>query len=139
MSEMTFVGDRRVDQRSWAVLPMRVEPDDRPIFGDDACAKNRTLAPRTVTLIEALGPPEAYSFSSLAAGATIAEHRHHRPLATASLSLSGGKLATIRVGNETRSYVDGGWLIFDYTQPHEVINGGSEPRIVLLVLVEPRR
>jgi hypothetical protein len=96
-SQMTFVGDRRVDQRSWAVLPMRVEPDDRPIFGDDACAKNRTLAPRTVTLIEALGPPEAYSFSSLAAGATIAEHRH------------------------------------------EVINGGSEPRIVLLVLVEPRR
>jgi aspartyl/asparaginyl beta-hydroxylase (cupin superfamily) len=132
---MTFVRDNRVAAWTWGVLPFRVEADDRQVITDEQCVANRAVAPRTVGLVEALGVPvEAFSFSLLAAGATIAEHRHHEPFVTAALCLSG-EGATIRVGGETRSYVDGQWILFDYTQPHSVTNKGPEPRVVLLVLV----
>ncbi len=120
------------------MLPLRVEADDRAVFPDDICAANRTLAPITVALVEGLGRIEAFSFSVLAPGASIAEHRHHRRFFTACLCLAGGESASLRVGGETRPYVDGEWLIFDYTQPHAVANRGTRPRVVLLVLLDVR-
>jgi len=135
---MSDVTDRRVSASEWTVLPLWVEDDDRNVFPDELCEKNRRLAPLTVRLVEALGPVEASSFSSLAPGATIAKHRHHRPFATASLCLGGDENATIRVAGKSRRYANGGWIIFDYTQPHEVVNEGKEARVVLLVLLERR-
>lgn len=134
-TDMTAVSDRRSEPDAWMVLPLRVEADDRVVFSDEHCARNRRRAPRTVELVEAIEHVEAYSFSALAAGADIAAHRHHRPFVTASLCLSGGDGAVMKVGRESRQFVDGEWLVFDYTQPHAVVNHGSSTRLVLLVLL----
>jgi aspartyl/asparaginyl beta-hydroxylase (cupin superfamily) len=135
---MTLVTDHRTGPGDWAVLPFRVEAEDREVIPDDLCATNRRLAPITVGLIESIPDVEAYSFSSLASESRIAGHRHYQPFVTAQLCLAGGEGAEITVGGESRSYTDGRWLVFDYTLVHSVSNAGSHERTVLLVLL-PRR
>lgn len=135
---MSAVNDGRVGASDWRALPLWVEPEDRGVFPDEVCEKNRRLAPLTVSLVEALGPVEACSFSLLAPGGAIAKHRHDRPFATAALCLDGGENARIRVAGVWRSYINGEWIIFDYTKPHEVTNDGPRARIVLLVLLDLR-
>jgi aspartyl/asparaginyl beta-hydroxylase (cupin superfamily) len=138
LPHVTYVADRRVQPEEWGVLPFWLDADDRRVIGDEQCARNRLLAPRTVELLESIGPVEEASFSSLAPGATIAPHRHYRPFVTASLCLAGGDDASITVGGETRPYANGEWLVFDYTQSHSVVNRGPNPRTVLLVLLDAR-
>ena len=136
-TEMTFLADNRVGPTDWAVLPLWLEEDDRHVLGEELCAKNRLLVPTTVGLLSSIGPVEAASFSSLAPGASIAGHCHHRPFVTASLCLDGDEDASISVGGQTRCYTNGAWIVFDYTQSHSVVNRGPNPRIVLLVLLAP--
>lgn len=138
-SHLAAVEDPRTRTGAWRALPFRVEPDDASVFPESVCAAHRALAPITTELVESIDGVEAYSFSALAPASSIARHRHHRPFVTAALCLRGGQGAAITVGDERRPYVDGSWVIFDYTLPHSVENLGPEDRVVLLVLLpDPR-
>jgi aspartyl/asparaginyl beta-hydroxylase (cupin superfamily) len=43
------------------------------------------------------------------------------------------------VGGERHDFKTGEVTLFDYTLPHEVKNEGTEERIVLLVVIDPKR
>ena len=135
-AEAFLITDGRAAPGTWSVLPLLPEEEDRHVFSEAETARLRALAPRTVALLGQHERVLAYAFSILAPGADIAQHRHHQPHVTASLCLQGGGTAILTAGGEARPFVDGEWTVFDYTQPHSVINRGELERIVLLVLLE---
>jgi aspartyl/asparaginyl beta-hydroxylase (cupin superfamily) len=137
---MSQVDDSRTEGGGWAVLPLLPEAEDRVLYTEEACARCRSAAPRTVALVGSLTGLRGYVFSSLAPGARIAAHQHSQPQVTAALCLQGGGESSIEVGGERRAFVDGQWTVFDYTLVHAVTNDGVLDRIVLLVLLpRPRR
>jgi len=138
LPHMTFIRDHRVDGNSWKVLPLLPEAEDRSLISLEVSRRARELAPRTVAAVEGVANIQAYAISVLTAGGKIRAHHHHNRYVTATLCLQSGSESYISVAGERRDFRDGELLIFDYTLSHEVVNRGSEDRIVLLMLLDNR-
>jgi aspartyl/asparaginyl beta-hydroxylase (cupin superfamily) len=130
---MQHIGDQRAESGTWSILPLLAEQRDREVFPDSTCRRNLRSTPITARLLDSTPGVRAAAFSTLDGGSRIAPHRHSESNVTASLCLDGGENAFLTVGGETRSYADGTWSIFDYTQEHSVINRGTVSRTVLLL------
>lgn len=140
LDRMTFIEDERTEPRSWKVLPLLPEDEDRGVFPEGALEESRALAKRTVAIVERSAPTiAAYAFSALRPGGFIRAHTHNNAYVTASLCLDGGSGASIVVDGQRRDYVDGEMIIFDYRLVHEVVHKGDRARVVLLLLLEDRR
>jgi aspartyl/asparaginyl beta-hydroxylase (cupin superfamily) len=94
--------------------------------------------PRTVELLQhwfraELGEPVTAQFSALRAGAHIPPHCGvSNVFLTAHLGLIVPQGCRIRVGNEQRSWSEGGCFVFDDSFEHEAWNEGDSMRIVFI-------
>lgn len=132
---MMWVEDYRTVGKVWAFGPLLLEEGDRTPDRELLCAFMRQRATRTMTLLHEVPTLLGCGFSLLLAGGRIGEHVHSRPFVTAILGLSAAHPCWITVGAETRPIQEGEFTIFDYTQPHEVVNASDADRLALLVLV----
>jgi aspartyl/asparaginyl beta-hydroxylase (cupin superfamily) len=132
---MIWVEDYRTAGKVWAFGPLLLEEGDRTPDRDRLCAVMRQRATRTMTLLHEIPTLLGCGFSLLVAGGRIGEHVHSMPFVTAILGLSAAHPCWITVGTETRPIQEGELTIFDYTQPHEVVNASEADRLALLVLV----
>lgn len=121
------------------ILPLVPEPEDSNPISDQVFAQARTLAPITTAKMSELPYIVSYAFSRVAPGAEIPEHDHWNPYLVALLCLTTGPGVWIRVGGETRTFAQGEIILFDYTLPHAVANPSDQERIVLLMVIDPKR
>jgi aspartyl/asparaginyl beta-hydroxylase (cupin superfamily) len=121
------------------ILPLVPEVEDRSLFPDEIYARARQLAPLTTEIVGNLPGVIAFAFSRLARGKHIPEHEHWNPYLVAILCLQGGGQSHIIVGGQRRDFEDGKTILFDYTVPHQSKNEGEQDRIVLLMMIDPRR
>jgi aspartyl/asparaginyl beta-hydroxylase (cupin superfamily) len=135
LSTMMWVEDYRTVGKVWAFGPLLLEEGDRTLDRDRMCTFMRQRATRTMTLLREIPTLLGCGFSLLVAGARIAEHVHTRPFVTAILGLSPAHPCWITVGGETQPIREGEFTIFDYTQPHDVVNASDADRLALLVLL----
>ena len=136
LEQMAFISDERVSDQSWRVLPIKPELEDIANVPKELIDWSRQLSPQTVSILEQMPGVIAYAFSALAPGGVIAAHQHENPYVTAMFCLQAEGDVYMVNGGERRAIVEGEMLIFDYTMMHEVVNNGSQERIVLLVLME---
>jgi len=86
-----------------------------------------------VPLTDAPGRTPSVLFSMLRPGVRIAPHfGHTNARLICHLPLIVPEGCGLRVGNETRPWIEGETLIFDDSMEHEAWNGGGRPRVVLL-------
>lgn len=122
------------------ILPVVPEAQDRDLVTDDICARARAMAPLAMQLAGDVPYVIGCAFSRLTPGKHIAPHYHSTPYLTAILCLDdGGRRSHIIVDGQRRDFVDGELTIFDYTHEHESRNEGERDRIVMLLLIDPRR
>merc|ERR1711879_35386 len=76
-----------------------------------------------------------FAYSVLTPGCRIRPHEEHHGTTgiRAHLGLSIPCDCSLRVGPYAHGWTEGGWTVFNGTHSHEVLNAGSEERIVLLV------
>lgn len=135
LSTMTWVEDYRTVGKVWAFGPLLLEEGDRTADRDRVCAFMRKRAIRTMTLLHEIPTLQGCGYSLLVAGGRIGEHVHSAPSVTAILGLSPAHPCWITVGPETRPIQEGELTIFDYTQPHTVVNASDVDRLALLILL----
>lgn len=96
----------------------------------------RLLCPQTAAVLEGIPDMSTAMFSILQPGKHIpAHHGPHKGVLRYHLGLrvpAGGGCA-IRVGDQTREWVEGESLVFDDTFEHEAWNRADSPRVVLFV------
>jgi beta-hydroxylase len=96
--------------------------------------KNCHKCPTTTRLVEAIPGMVTAGFSSLQPGTHIAAHTGYPDgVLRCHLGLTGCAGCTLRVGDETRTWIEGKCLVFDDTTEHEVWHRGSATRVVLLL------
>ena len=97
-------------------------------------SKNSALCPETTKFVETIPNLVSAGFSSLTAGAHITPHTGYPDgLLRCHLGLIIPDGCGIRVGDQTRSWVEGKCLVFDDTLDHEAWNSGDQTRIILLL------
>jgi aspartyl/asparaginyl beta-hydroxylase (cupin superfamily) len=138
-SQMIPLNDERVDANVWSVFPLLPEEEDRVVIPEYLWKKNQRLAPKTTRILSSISSLLAYSFSSLKPNGHIRPHVHENPYVTATLCLQDGGDSYIVVNGEKAQFKSGEMIIFDYRQEHEVINLGTDDRVVLLMLLENRQ
>ncbi|HTQ75377.1 MAG TPA: aspartyl/asparaginyl beta-hydroxylase domain-containing protein [Burkholderiales bacterium] len=90
--------------------------------------------PGTTRLVEAIPGMTTAGFSFLHPGTHILPHRGYTTdVLRCHLGLLVPSGCSMRVGTETRQWVEGRCLVFDDTNEHEVWHRGDQPRVVLLV------
>lgn len=141
VSALTLVGPRLgIDSSQTYILPLVAEAQDRDLIPDAVCAEARALSPLAMSLTSEVPYAIGCAFSRLTPGKHIAPHYHATPYLTAILCLDdGGGGSHILVDGQRRDFVNGELTIFDYTLEHESRNEGTRDRIVLLLLIDPRR
>lgn len=100
--------------------------------------RNRRLCPKTAALLDQVPNLVVAFFSIMEPGTHVPRHRGltkawlncHLPLVVPS----HGR-CEMQVADETVSWKEGEWLVFDETNPHEVWNDTDEARIVLFLQV----
>jgi aspartyl/asparaginyl beta-hydroxylase (cupin superfamily) len=109
------------------------------IQGGAVVAENAARCPKTMAALSALPLSEASGrtpsvlFSALKPGARIPPHNGYvNTRLIGHLPLITPPGCELRVGNETRPWVQGRTLIFDDTVEHEAWNDSDELRVVLL-------
>jgi beta-hydroxylase len=132
---MMWVEDNRTTGRVWAFGPLVLEEGDRTLDRDHLSDVMLRRATRTMTLLSQIPNLQGCGFSLLVARSRIDEHIHSMPFVTAILGLSPANPCWIRVANKTKSIREGELTIFDYTQPHEVVNASDVDRLALLILL----
>jgi len=120
------------------VIPLVPVPEDRAPEVEWLYAKARELAPTITSLVSAVPYIVSFAISRLVPGTDIPIHEHWNPHLVAMLCLQGGAGCHVTVGGERRDFVDGEYIVFDYTLPHGSRNEGTEERIVLLMIIEPK-
>jgi aspartyl/asparaginyl beta-hydroxylase (cupin superfamily) len=135
LPEMMWVEDNRTTGKVWAFGPLVLEEGDRTLARDHLSDVMRTRATRTMALLRQIPTLLGCGFSLLVAHSRIDEHIHSMPFVTAILGLSPADPCWIRVANETKRIREGELTIFDYTQPHEVVNASDVDRLALLILL----
>lgn len=121
------------------ILPLRPEAEDRTVYPDELYAKACALAPETTRLVSAVPYVMAFAYSRLQPGKHIPLHEHWNPNLVAILCLQDGGNSHIIVDEQRRDFHDGEIIVFDYTLPHESKNEGAEERIVLLMIIDPKK
>jgi aspartyl/asparaginyl beta-hydroxylase (cupin superfamily) len=132
---MMWLEDDRTTGKVWALGPLILEEGDRTPDRDHLADDMRRRATRTMTLLRQIPTLLGCAFSLLVARSRIDKHIHSMPFVTAILGLSPADPCWITVGSETRHIHQGELTIFDYTQPHEVINASDVDRLALLILL----
>lgn len=95
---------------------------------------NCRLCPETTKLVECIPGMTTAGFSSLAPGTHIVPHvGYSNAVLRCHLGLIVPDGCGIRVGTQTRNWIEGKCLIFDDTVEHEAWNRSNFPRIVLLI------
>ncbi|MBA2748334.1 MAG: aspartyl/asparaginyl beta-hydroxylase domain-containing protein [Tatlockia sp.] len=95
---------------------------------------NCRLCPETTKLVESIPGMTTAGFSSLAPGTHIASHvGYSEAVLRCHLGLIIPDGCGIRVGTQTKTWLEGKCLVFDDTVEHEAWNRGKLPRIVLLI------
>ena|SRR5689334_2482070 len=90
--------------------------------------------PETTRLVESIPGMTTAGFSFLNPGTHILPHRgYSTDVLRCHLGLQVPAGCSMRVGTETRQWVEGRCLVFDDTMEHEVWHRGDQPRVVLLV------
>ncbi len=135
LPEMMWVEDNRTTGRVWAFGPLLLEDGDRKPDRDHLSDLMRRRATRTMTLLRQIPTLLGSGFSLLVAHSRIDKHVHSMPFVTAILGLSPADPSWITVGTETKRIREGELTIFDYTQPHEVVNASDVDRLALLILL----
>merc|ERR1712080_199366 len=76
-----------------------------------------------------------FAYSVLTPGCHIRPHVEHHGTTgiRAHLGLSIPCDCALRVGPYAQGWTEGGWTVFNGKRSHEVLNAGSEERIVLLL------
>lgn len=114
------------------------EGSDRWSIYDLHAPAAESNCPKTIKLLhrlfrDELGEPVTAQFSALRAGAHIPPHCGiSNVFLTAHLGLIVPQGCRIRVGNEQRSWSEGGGLVFDDSFEHEVWNESDSRRIVFI-------
>ncbi|MBD2774166.1 aspartyl/asparaginyl beta-hydroxylase domain-containing protein [Iningainema tapete] len=108
------------------------------VFGLYAFGKklenNCRLCPETTKLVESIPGMTTAGFSSLAPGTHIVPHvGYTNTVLRCHLGIIVPDNCGIRVGNQTRNWIEGRCFIFDDTVEHEAWNRSFIPRIVLLI------
>jgi aspartyl/asparaginyl beta-hydroxylase (cupin superfamily) len=132
---MMWIEDNRTTGKVWAFGPLLLEEGDRTRDRDHLSDLMRRRATRTMTLLRQIPTLLGCGFSLLVAHSRIDKHVHSMPFVTAILGLSRADPCWITVGSETERIREGELTIFDYTQPHEVVNASDVDRLALLVLL----
>lgn len=105
-------------------------------YGHEA-AENCARCPQTARLLRLIPGMKTAMFSILAPGKHIPEHRGpYKGVLRYHLGLiipEPQDACRIRVGEEVRTWSEGGSLIFDDSNPHEVWNDSAQHRVVLFV------
>jgi beta-hydroxylase len=97
---------------------------------NEMCAR----CPETARLVEAIPGMTTAGFSLLHPGTHILPHRGYTTdVLRCHLGLLVPDGCSMRVGGETRQWVEGQCLVFDDTNEHEVWHRGDKPRVVLLL------
>ena len=128
--------DERSNPGEWYVLPLMVEPEDHGVFFDTTISLASGYVPKLCAVVDQVPFLRAYALSVVHPGGKIKAHVHHNPYASASICLSGGQGSFIDVSGEKHLFEDGSMAIFDYRRCHQVVNGGIEPRVALIVAVD---
>lgn len=88
---------------------------------------------KAAPLTDALGRTPSVLFSLLRPGVRIPPHTGYtNARLICHLPLIAPEGCGLRVGNETRQWVEGRTLVFDDSMEHEAWNGSAKPRVVLL-------
>lgn len=96
--------------------------------------KNCKLCPETTKLVEMIPGMITSGFSSLAPQSHIKPHvGHANGVLRGHLGLIVPDQCAIRVGNETKSWQEGKFFIFDDTTEHEAWNYSETTRVILLI------
>lgn len=105
-------------------------------FGHDS-AVAQTLCPRTTTLLAEVPGLQTALFSMIAPGTHIPRHRGvYKGLINYHLALVVPRIAErcrMQVADEIVVWREGGCVVFDDTNPHEVWNDTTQERIVLML------
>lgn len=132
---MMWLEDDRTTGKVWALGPLILEEGDRTPDRDVLADVMRRQATRTMTLLHQIPTLLGCAFSLLVARSRIDKHIHSMAFITAILGLSPADPCWIRIGSETQRIREGELTIFDYTQPHEVVNASDVDRLALLILL----
>jgi len=132
---MMWVNDNRTTGNVWAFGPLMLEEGERTPERDQLCDVMRQRATKTMTLLHQIPTLLGCGFSLLVAHSKIDEHDHSNPFVTAILGLSPANPCWITVGGKTQHIREGELTIFDYSQPHEVVNASDVDRLALLILL----
>lgn len=96
--------------------------------------RNCKLCPKTTKLLEQVPDLVSAGFSSLAPGTHIQPHNGYPDgVLRCHLGLTVPEDCAIRVGSDTRNWVEGKCLVFDDTLEHEAWNRSPHTRVVLLL------
>jgi aspartyl/asparaginyl beta-hydroxylase (cupin superfamily) len=132
---MMWLEDDRTTGKVWALGPLILEEGDRTPDRDLLADVMRRRAKWTMTLLHQIPTLLGCAFSLLVARSKIDKHIHSGAFITAILGLSPADPCWITVGRETQRIREGELTIFDYTQPHEVVNASNVDRLALLILL----
>jgi aspartyl/asparaginyl beta-hydroxylase (cupin superfamily) len=135
LPSMMWLEDDRTTGKVWALGPLILEEGDRTPDRDLLADVMRRRTTRTMTLLYQIPNLLGCAFSLLVARSRIDKHIHSGTSVTAILGLSPADPCWITVGDENRRIRQGELTIFDYTQPHEVVNASHVDRLALLILL----
>jgi len=119
------------EKGGWYVFPFWADlyPEMQPF-----CEKNRARCPRTAELVGKIPGMTSAGFSCLLPGTHVLPHvGHDRGCLRSHLALVVPDGCAMRVGDETRGWKEGEWLVFDDLTDHEAWNRGPSVRVVLMV------
>jgi len=121
--------DSRLYNKGWDVIGFKYEGQV-----PTECSNNRILAPKTCELFESLDVDIfTYGFSILRAGCEIKPHYgHNHDVLRSHLCLYTNPDAKLIVGDESKDWVIGDFLVFDDTNLHSAYNKGTTDRVVVL-------
>ncbi len=102
-------------------------------------ATNRAQCPRTAELLDQVPGLVVAFFSIMEPGTYVPRHRGlTKAWLNCHLGLAvpkGAERCEIEIGDQREGWVEGEWLVFDETNPHEVWNETKEARVVLFLQV----
>lgn len=118
--------------------PMKIYNGEWDVFGlfglDKKLEENCELCPVTTRVLNKIPNLTAAGFSKLMPGTHITPHVGYTDTRLrCHLGLIIPEDCGIRVGDETRTWVEGKCMVFDDTVEHEAWNFGKTPRVVLLL------
>ncbi len=109
----------------WNVIGFRFQGQD--------FSENKSKAPLTASLCDAIPRIHTYGFSIMEPGCKIEPHvGYTNKVLRGHLALYSNPVAALQVGEEVRTWKEGEIFVFDDTTLHSAWNRGSSKRVILL-------